>query len=283
MMLYFPLALTHGPMTHTPTEPDVSGRDRFAAMVRYTDLLVGRLVAAVDALDLRQRTIIIFTTDNGTSGGLLGTVGGKRPSGGKAKKYEGGVCEPFIVNCPGRVPAGAETDALTDFSDLLPTFAELGGAKLPANLVLDGKSVAQVMLGKAADSPREWIMALGHGAAKLDAKGVRGVDDYADRVIRDKRYKVWIEPNRKISAFYDLQEDPLERNNLLGSQLSDPAKKSLAKFLDVMKTMPADDARPQYRPRKALPWDKTLSADKNSSSGKSRPNRRRGKKKDPST
>jgi hypothetical protein len=113
-------------------------------------------------------------------------------------------------------------------------------------------------------------MALGHGAARLDAQGVRGVDDYADRVIRDKRYKVWIQPSRKISAFYDLQTDPLERNNLLGSQLSEPAKMSLNKFLDVMKTMPADDARPQYRPRKSQPWDKTLLSPKKERARKGR-------------
>ena len=281
MMLYFPMALTHGPLTHTPTEPDATRRDRHAAMVRYTDLLVGRLVAVVDELNLRQRTIIIFTTDNGTSGGHLGTVGGQRPSGGKGKKHEGGVCQPFIVNCPGRIPAGAETYALTDFSDLLPTFAELGDAKLPANLVLDGKSVAQVILGKATNSPRNWIMALGHGAARLDADGVRGVNDYADRVIRDKRYKVWVEPNRKISAFYDLQSDPLEHHNLLGSQLSEPAKMSLAKFQDVMKTMPAGDARPQYRPRKSQPWDKAVGSLKKAPSPKSRsPKKRRTRKKE---
>jgi arylsulfatase A-like enzyme len=173
-----------------------------------------------------------------------------------------------------------ETDALTDFSDLLPTFAELGGAEIPSNLVLDGKSMAQVILGKASDSPRNWIMALGHGAARRDAEGVRGVDDYADRVIRDRRYKVWIEPNRNISAFYDLQSDPLERHNLLGSQLSEPARMSLAKFQGVMKTMPANDARPQYRPRESQPWDKAVGSSKRKPSPKSRsPKKRRSQKK----
>ena len=276
MMLYFPMALTHGPLTHTPAEPDVTGRDRHAAMVRYTDHLVGRLVAALDELKLRQRTIIIFTTDNGTSGGVLGTIGGKRPAGGKSKKYEGGVCQPFIVNCPGRVPAGAETDALTDFSDLLPTFAELGGATLPADIVLDGKSLAPVILGKAAESPRDWIMALGHGAARLDAQGVRGVHDYADRVIRDKRYKIWIEPTRTISAFYDLQTDPLERTNLMGSPLPEAARLALAKLEQVAASMPAKDARPQYRPRQRQPWDKKFAtSDQPSSRKKNRPDKKR--------
>jgi arylsulfatase A-like enzyme len=258
MMLYFPMALTHGPLVHTPDEPKVDGkRGKLKAMVHYTDALVGRLVKSIDDLGLRKRTIIIFTTDNGTSGGIRGTIGGIRPSGGKASDFEGGVCQPFIVNCPGLVPEGAETDALTDFSDLLPTFAELGGAKLPQGVTLDGKSFAPLILGKADDSPREWILAMGHGAAKMDEKGVRGRDDYTTRVIRDKRFKVWVKPNRRIDALYDLKNDPLEQNNLLKRDSRNPAiEAALKKFNAVVASMPANDARPQYRPRKANPWDR---------------------------
>jgi len=258
MMLYFPMCLTHGPLVHTPDEPNVKEKlAKHKAMVRYTDTLVGRLVKALDELGIRGRTIVIFTTDNGTSGRLLGTVDGKRPSGGKASKFEGGVCEPFIANCPGLVPEGVETDALTDFSDLLPTFAELGGAQLPENRTLDGKSFAQLVLGKTGDSPRDWIMALGHGAAKLDSRGVRGKSDYTGRVIRDKRYKVWVDTSRKITELYDLQADPLERKNLVDSKRADVLT-ALAKFQAVVDDMPARDARPMYRPRKTLPWDRKL-------------------------
>ncbi len=257
MMLYFPMALTHGPLVHTPKELKASSKmDRHKAMVRYTDHLVGRLVGAVDDLGLRKNTIIIFTTDNGSGGGVIGTVRGKRPSGGKASKYEGGVCEPFVVNCPGMVPAGIETDALTDFSDLLPTFAELGGAELIKDRTLDGKSFAPLILGKAKDSPRAWIMALGHGAARLDKDGVRGKVDYTARVIRDKRYKVWVDKSRKISALYDLENDPYEKKNLLlVGRLSTPAQLALEKFSAVVDSTPERDARPQYRKRKPLAWD----------------------------
>ncbi|MDP6043983.1 MAG: sulfatase-like hydrolase/transferase, partial [Phycisphaerae bacterium] len=190
MMLYFPMVLTHGPLTNTPAEPKAANKHK--AMVRYTDKLVGRLVKAIDDLGIRERTIVIFTTDNGSGGGQRGTLNGRIVRGGKGKESEAGCCEPFIVNCPGIVPKGKVTDALTDFTDMLPTFAELGGAKLSDKFPIDGKSIAKVMLGKAKDSPRQWIMALGHGAAKLDAKGVRGQADYATRVIRDKQFKVWV-------------------------------------------------------------------------------------------
>lgn len=258
MCLYFPMALTHGPLVHTPSEPDVSSaKGKHKAMVRYTDHLVGRLVKSVDDLGIRDRTIIIFTTDNGTSGGLRGTISGVRPTGGKGTKFEGGVSEPFVVNCPGLVPAGNETDALTDFSDLLPTFAELGGAQLPDGVELDGVSIAPLILGKAEDSPRQWIMALGHGAAKLDKKGVHGQFPYVTRVIRDKRWKVWVDTDGAIKQLYDLQKDPQEKKNLLRlAEVPTEASAALGRFQKTVASMPTKDARPRYANRAANPWDK---------------------------
>ena len=146
---------------------------------------------------------------------------------------------------------------MTDFSDLLPTFVELSGAKVPDDLRIDGVSIAPLLLGKAKDSPRKWIMALGHGAAKLDEKGVRGKADYTERVIRDKRYKVWVSEERRVSQLYDLRSDPFEENNLIGS--TEPEHRAaIRKFQAVVEAMPAKDARPRYVPRKPNPWDKTL-------------------------
>jgi arylsulfatase A-like enzyme len=261
MMLYFPMALTHGPLTTTPAEPDVeTSLEKHKAMVRYTDLLVGRLCKTLDELRIRNRTIIIFTTDNGSGGGLTGTLNGRKIRGGKAKKTENGVCAPFIVNCPGLVPQGVVTDALTDFTDLLPTFAELGGAKVPRDLKIDGVSIAPLLLGKAKDSGRQWIMALGHGPARLDDKGVRGQVDYAERVIRDKRYKVWVSEQRQITQLYDLQSDPFEQKNLISS-IEPEHLAAIKKFQAVVDTMPEKDSRPVYTPRKANPWDNKLPTD----------------------
>jgi len=256
MMLYFPMALTHGPLVHTPDEPDAStAMDKHKAMVRYTDTLVGRLVAALDELGIRDRTIVIFTTDNGSGGRITGTRNGRSVKGGKAKETETGCCEPFIVNCPGLVPAGVTTDALTDFTDLLPTFCELGGAAVPDDLEVDGVSFAPLVLGKAKDTPREWIMALGHGAARLDEKGVRGVADFATRVIRDKRFKVWVSKDREVVRLHDLETDPYEETNLAGSDKGEHGA-ALAKFQAVIDALPERDARPSYTPRAANPWDR---------------------------
>jgi arylsulfatase A-like enzyme len=258
MCLYFPMALTHTPLVATPDEPAAkSGIEKHKAMVRYTDKMVGRLVKALDELGIRKRTIVILTTDNGSTRGITGTVNGHKVKGAKAQECEAGVCEPFIVNCPGRVPAGTETDALTDFSDLLPTFVELGGGKVPDDLTIDGVSIAPVILGKETDSSREWIMALGHGAAKLDKDGVRGQQDFATRVIRDKKFKVWVSNQKRIIRLHDLKEDPWEKTNLIDSDLAEH-KAALQKFQTVLDSLPDKDARPLYEPRKPNPWDKAF-------------------------
>lgn len=255
MCLYFPMALTHGPLVATPDEPDATTAiEKHKAMVNYTDKLVGRLIKTLDDLDIRKQTIVIFTTDNGTGGKIIGTRNGVKVKGAKAKESEAGVCEPFIVNCPGIVPAGTETDALTDFTDLLPTFVELGGGQVPADLTIDGVSIAPVMLGKAKDSSRQWIMALGHGAAILDDKGVRGKKDFATRVIRDKRFKVWVSNQKEIIRLHDLQADPYEKINLLESDLGEH-KTALVKFQTVLDSLPDKDARPLYEPRASNSWD----------------------------
>ena len=255
MMLYFPMALTHGPLTTTPLDPDVEDKmGRFKAMVRYTDHAVGRLVAALDDLGIRRRTIVIFSTDNGSGGGISARMNGRPVRGGKASLGEPGPCGPFIVNCPGLVPQGAVTDALTDFTDLLPTFAELGGAKVPEDAVVDGRSFARLILGKADDSPRKWIMALGHGAASLDAKGVRPKQDFTDRVVRDKQYKLWVLKGQSAKLF-DLLADPAEQDNLIDG--TDPKVVAARKRLEaVVQSCPKQDARPRYDPTPPQPWDK---------------------------
>lgn len=257
MLLYYPLALTHGPLVTTPHEPFAESKlERHKAMVRYTDYLVGKLVKAVDDAGIRNNTIIIFTTDNGTAGGITGKLNGRTVKGGKAKLTENGPRAPFIVNGPGLVPAGIETDELTDFSDLLPTFCELAGAPLPQDVPVDGKSIAKLILGKQKTGPRDWILAMGFGAGILDENGVRGVLDYAPRVIRNKRYKIHVHDG-SIREFYDLREDPAETSNLLGSVSAEHAG-ALTKLRAVADAMPERDGRPRYVALPPQPWDVSI-------------------------
>jgi arylsulfatase A-like enzyme len=256
MMLYYPMVLPHGPLVTTPLEPDVSENiDKHTAMVHYIDYLVGKLVKALEELGIRENTIIIFTTDNGTSGGITGRRNGRDVRGGKSYTTENGVNVPFIVNGPGLVPAGVRTDTLTDFTDLLPTFAGLGGATIPDDLVVDGFSINDLLLGKARDSARQWILAMGSHRGALSEEGrVVPVLDYRDRVIRDKQFKLYVGRDRKSKALFDLLADPDEEHNLIESTY--PAVTAARQKLEsVVQALPKQDAAPRYDPLAPQPWD----------------------------
>ena len=257
MMVYFPMALTHGPMVWTPHEPRATRKmEKHKAMVRYVDHCVGRIVDALDELNIRDNTILIFTADNGTSGGINGKMNGRVVKGGKGRLNETGCRVPFIVNGPGLVPKAVTTDSLTDFSDMFPTFAELAGIKLPSSLEIDGQSIASVMLGEQAQGPRDWIMAMGGGVARLTKDNhVVPVEHYAARTLRDQRFKVITNTQGVITELYDLQVDPGETKNVLSSQKAEH-QAVLTKFNKALATFPKRDAVPRYDENPAQPWDR---------------------------
>ncbi len=278
MMVYFPMALTHGPLVHTPNEPDVTaGLDKFKAMVRHTDFTVGRIVDALDTLRIRRRTIVIFSTDNGTSGGITGHLNGRAVRGGKGSTGEPGCRQPFIVNCPGTVPAGVVTDCLTDFTDLLPTFCELAGAEIPDGLQIDGQSIAKVILGRAKGGTRHWIMAMGGGVARIGAAGrVVPAKPYAARAIRDKRYKLIVDADGQTAEVFDLAEDPAEQTNLIDSEA--PELSAARKRLEAaVAAFPNRDAAPRYDPTPPQPWDRKPQPEGDQDAAKKKRNNRKAK------
>lgn len=148
---YYPMVLTHGPHHATPdtakSEADkVGAGDRhYSANVEYLDKVVGRVMGVLDELGLRENTIVIFTTDNGTA----------KP-GSKGSGTELGARVPLIVNCPGRVKARGMTDELADLSDIFPTLLEYAGVPLPTDRPIDGKSLVSFVEGRS-DATRDWI------------------------------------------------------------------------------------------------------------------------------
>jgi arylsulfatase A len=165
--LYYPTPLVHGPILRTPDSPEGS-KDLRTDMVVYLDKLMGKLVAELERQKLLEKTVILFTSDNGTPG--QDTIGGKAIEGRKGNLKEGGSRVPLIVSWKGTVKAGQVSKDLTDFSDFFPTLVELAGAKLPKGVTLDGQSFAPQLLGQPG-KPREWVyVQLNDGRYVRDAR-----------------------------------------------------------------------------------------------------------------
>jgi len=240
---YYPMNLVHAPFVPTPDskagaegpEGKEGGKDRkrkggkkaggkgnYAHMVAYMDKCVGRVVAKLDELGLRENTLILFTGDNGTPRGIRSRMGQKVIPGGKGSMTDAGTHVPLLANWKGKLPAGRATDALVDFSDFLPTLAELGAAKLPAGVKIDGRSFLPQLLGRKQPG-REWAY-IHHGGASAGGKL---------RAIRTRRWKLYGD-----GRLFDMKADPFEKTPIApeaGSAEAGEARRKLAAALASIK------------------------------------------------
>ena len=154
--LYYPMHLVHGPILQTPDSADGEKRiDYYDDNIAYMDKQVGALVAELTKLGLREKTLVIFSGDNGTALTFPATVGGRAINGKKGSMLEGGSRVPFIASWPGTTPAGKVSKDIVSFADPHATFLELAGVKAPEGLSLDGRSLAPQLRGEVG-TPREW-------------------------------------------------------------------------------------------------------------------------------
>lgn len=133
--------------------PHFTPRAAYAAMITRMDTYVGRVLDLLDELKLAENTIVVFTSDNGTTHlgdevdyDFFESVADLR--GLKGSLYEGGIRVPQVVRWPGKVEAGSVSRFVTGFEDWMPTFAELTetGDAMPDDV--DGISIASTLLGK---------------------------------------------------------------------------------------------------------------------------------------
>ena len=113
------------------------------------DWSVGRILDAVRENGLAENTLVIFTSDNG---GTPRSVNAPL-RGFKGSTWEGGMRVPFIAWCPGKIPADTQSDAVAGMFDILPTFAALAGAKVPADRKIDGANIWPQLAGEANAKP----------------------------------------------------------------------------------------------------------------------------------
>jgi arylsulfatase A-like enzyme/predicted neuraminidase len=143
------------------TEP-YSDRDwpekakKYAAMVHRLDQDVGRVIATIDELELREKTLVVFTSDNGGHSTVWEEFQTSGPlRGHKRDLFEGGVRVPFIARWPGVVPPGETSEVVIAFQDMLPTFAKLAGVAAPEGL--DGMDVIPAFQGHDSEVEREFL------------------------------------------------------------------------------------------------------------------------------
>ena len=131
---------------------------RYAALVTHMDYNIGRLLGTLDALGLRERTLVIFASDNGAAvqAPLKELNCGAGLKGRKGLLYEGGIKVPLIVNQPGRVPV-RQIDNLVYFPDFMPTLARLAGGEHALPQTIDGKDISPLFFGGEADTDHRYL------------------------------------------------------------------------------------------------------------------------------
>jgi arylsulfatase A-like enzyme len=156
--IYYATHLVHLPMERTPDSKPGPHDEKtlYADNIAYMDKQVGEIVHELDRLKLREKTLIVFSGDNGTVGKFAAPIGGRIIEGHKGQMLEGGSRVPLIANWNGVTPKGEVVKDLIDFSDMYATFAEVAGAKLPHNLTFDGHSFAPQIHGRPG-KPRQWV------------------------------------------------------------------------------------------------------------------------------
>ncbi|MHC4623043.1 MAG: sulfatase-like hydrolase/transferase [Planctomycetota bacterium] len=230
---YYSTCLAHEISNDLKVPPPVGPNGRYQTykeLVEYMDKLIGRIVSTLDELGLRKNTLILFTTDNGTppkfitravngkyiSDPIISKMGDKTVIGGKGRLTDAGTRVPLIANWPGTTPAGKVFDDLVDFSDFMPTFAELAGTTPPKDRVIDGISFAPQLMGKRGN-PRKW------------AYCQSGQKAWA----RTQRWKLY-----RDGRLNDALNDPLEKSPILpdaDTTETSAVRTKLRKVLDSLK------------------------------------------------
>ncbi|HVJ81700.1 MAG TPA: sulfatase-like hydrolase/transferase, partial [Planctomycetia bacterium] len=187
----------------------------YAAMVTRMDREVGELLKTVAEVGAAERTIVVFTSDNGplydklggTDSEFFNSAGGLR--GRKGSYYEGGFRVPYLVKAPGRTKPGSTSDRVVGFEDWLPTLLELAGiAKEPPGI--DGISFAPTLAGEN-QPPRPFLY---REAPGYDGQQCIRIGDW--KLIRTNLNPRPKAKNQKAGPFelYDLATDPQEKRNL---------------------------------------------------------------------
>jgi arylsulfatase A len=197
--LYVPHSYIHGPRFARKELLDKARGNVTRAQIEEVDWSTGQILKTLREEGLAKKTLVIFTSDNGGSGGssmepLRGGKGGN--------KYEGHMRVPTVAWWPGTIAAGSQTVEIATTIDMLPTFAKLAGPKMPTDRVIDGKDVSSLLLQPGAKSPHELLFYEFEGIRRGPWKLVR----HGNPRHQHRGYKK--------EELYNLNDDLGERKNI---------------------------------------------------------------------
>lgn len=202
---------------------------KFRAVLDEYDRQMGRLFAGLKELGLEDRTLIIFSSDNGPLPSFRGSrSGGLR--GSKLSLYEGGTRLPFIVRWPGHIPAGrVDEQTVLAGTDLFPSLCAIAGVKLPKHVAFDGENLSHALLGKPTvrSGPLFWEYGRNTNAFTFP----KGADRSPNVALREGDWKFLVNADGSDPQLYNLKTDPRETDNLAARNPSVAArlkKKALA-------------------------------------------------------
>lgn len=218
--LYFAL-----PAPHTPWLPleEFRGRSKAAEYGDFTcqvDASVGRVLDKLRALGMEKNTLVIFTSDNGpvwydADEKKYGHRSTGHFRGMKGDTWEGGHRMPFIARWPGRVPAGALSEATICHTDMLATFAAIVGEKLGSGDGLDSFDISAVLFGREQKVPgREALVLQSSGRVLSVRQGEWKLIPQLGSGGFSKPRREKPSPGGPVGQLYNLREDPAEVTNL---------------------------------------------------------------------
>ncbi len=229
--IYYPMVLTHEPFSPTPDDPQfaawnpdlgTSDKNYFPSMVKYMDKKIGLILNKLKTLGIDKNTIIIYSGDNGTPSGIVSRFNNTNIIGGKGVTTEYGTHVPLVVYWPGYVSGGIINKDINDFTDFLPTLADLVKIPRPVTFgTLDGVSL-EPQITNNTGTPRDWIYT------------------YFKPHITDP-VKVWVQnTNYKLymsGEFYNIITDILERHPIPAGSLTPSEKVIKAQFEQVIASL----------------------------------------------
>lgn len=227
--LYLSMPENHVPRIPNPEFEGSSESGLRGDVVHELDWVVERILNILEEHELREETMIIFTSDNGPvffdgyEDGALQNHNGHDPSGiyqgGKYIAYEGGTRMPTIVSWPDRIEGGTESDALISQVDLLASIASLVGVEISDEDDLDSQNVLPALLGESSEG-REYLvqqssdgLALRQGSWKYIEAGERSDWAYNRHNLDDTPLNV--EPLDSTEYLFNLEDDPKETQNVI--------------------------------------------------------------------